>query len=719
MMGPGSILIVDDNPNNLQVLGGMLEQAGFKVRPALSGEIALRAIEAAALDLILLDIRMPGIDGYETCRRLKAGAHTRDIPVIFISAMQDVEDKLIAFQVGGVDYVSKPFQEEEVLARVDAHVQLYRIKQDLEARVAERTQELAHSEARYHVLFKDSPLGIFVIDCETMRILDVNTAYTRIAGYTPEEAIGKQFGFSFAPDVEQRLQAFFRNLPEHSDEPAYTGRLKFYRRDGVAVDIEGVLQRVPYPGHNVRVCMLQDVTAGRLAEERLQLVAKEQMQLQALVNYDGLTGLPNRTLLLERIRQSIEQTRVTDRRFAVCCFELNEFSQIQHSQPKEMIDHVLINVGECLRSCMRGGDILARIGVDHFVLLLLDINSNDQVTLIAESALARITEPFVSDTATLTLAASMGITTFPEDDSNPETLLRHADHAMMAAKQGGHGRYQYFDPEADKQIWQRTHAIELMREALKRREFVLYYQPKVDMKAGTVIGAEALIRWQHPERGLLAPGAFLPDIEGHDFMIELSEWVMEEALDQMVRWRALGLDLAVSVNIAGSHLAQADFVDNLRRLLESKAADFRGKLDIEILESSALGDIDAVEKVIVDCRALGVGFHLDDFGTGYSSLTFLRNLSADTLKIDQSFVREMLQTSEDSAIVFGVVSLAYAFGRKVIAEGVETIEHGRHLFSMGCILAQGYGIARPMPAQDMPGWVQRWPDGAWASFHDA
>ena len=708
--GTGSVLIVDDNSDNLRVLGGMLEQAGFKVRPALSGEIALRALESNLTDLILLDIRMPGIDGYETCRRLKANERTRDIPVIFISAMQDIVDKLEAFRVGGVDYVSKPFQEEEVLARANAHIQLYRIKRSLEELVQERTHDLAQSEARYRVLFKDSPLAIFVMDSDTLQILEVNTAYTRTLGYTPDEAVGKEIGFDFAPEQRQAIQAMVRNLPAHSEAPVYTGRLKFHRRDGAVLDVEGVLQQVDYPGHRARVFMLQDVTAGRLAEERYQLVAKEHKQLETLVHYDALTGLPNRTLLLERMRQSIEQSNLTGRSLAVCCFDLDRFTQISKSLAKDTVEHVLINVAECLRGCMRGGDLLARIGMDEFVLLLHNINAREQIDQVVMAVLERIREPFVSDTDVLSLSASMGIAVYPEDDTRPDTLLRHADLALVAAKQSGRGRCQYYDPEADKLLQKRGQAIELMREALRRREFILYYQPKVDLRQGKVVGAEALIRWRHPERGLLAPGVFLPDIEGHDFMIELSDWVIDSALTQTQRWNEAGLEVAVSVNIAGQHLLQKSFVANLCRMLDAKSALVRGKFEIEVLESSALDDIATVERVIVACRNMGVGFSLDDFGTGYSSLTFLRHLSADTLKIDQTFVRGMLQVSEDRAIVVGVIGLANAFGRKVIAEGVETVEHGKRLVELGCTLAQGYGIARPMPAEDFPAWIRQWQD---------
>lgn len=252
-----------------------------------------------------------------------------------------------------------------------------------------------------------------------------------------------------------------------------------------------------------------------------------------------------------------------------------------------------------------------------------------------------------------------------------------------------------------------------MRGALSRREFILYYQPKVDVEKNAVVGVEALIRWQHPERGLLPPGAFLPQIEGDNFMIELGDWVIDEALNQMTLWRNEGLDLAVSVNVAALQLVQANFIARLHELIVAYPGTPRGKLELEVLETSGLDDIAKVEKIIQACREMGIGFSLDDFGTGYSSLTYLRKLSADTLKIDQSFIRDMMDDPGDLAIVSGVIGLASAFKRRVIAEGVETVAHGKLLLKLGCPLLQGYGVARPMPAKDMPAWVKSWPNTDW------
>ena len=285
---------------------------------------------------------------------------------------------------------------------------------------------------------------------------------------------------------------------------------------------------------------------------------------------------------------------------------------------------------------------------------------------------------------------------------------------MYLAKQSGRNRYHLFDPAHDRAARERSRRVARIGQALRDREFVLYYQPQVDMYSGRVHGAEALIRWQHPRRGLLAPAEFLPLVEDSDLIVDIGDWVIATALAQLDAWRRSGLDLRVGVNIAARHLLRGDFVGRLRRHLEACPQVRPQSLELEVVETTALDDLKRVSDLIHECRALGVAFSLDDFGTGYSSLAYLKSLPVETLKIDQSFVRDMLEDAEDRAIVEGVIGLARVFRRAVIAEGVETVAHGTMLLGLGCNQAQGYGIARPMPAADLPAWVAGWrPHAAW------
>jgi EAL domain-containing protein (putative c-di-GMP-specific phosphodiesterase class I) len=314
----------------------------------------------------------------------------------------------------------------------------------------------------------------------------------------------------------------------------------------------------------------------------------------------------------------------------------------------------------------------------------------------------------------ITISASVGVTLYPHDNSDPDTLLRHADQTMYLAKQAGKAKYQLFDPEIDRKTQDHRDYLEHLKTALALGEFVLFYQPKVDLLDGNMVGVEALVRWKHPARGLLSPGEFLPHLYGSDLELPFGEWVMNDALRQMAVWASAGLHIPVSINVSARHLLHAGFHDHLAQLLSRHPDIPASDLELEVLETAAIEDIELAQSVMRKCIGLGVQFSLDDFGTGYSSLTYLRKLPIHTLKIDQSFVRDMLSDTEDLSIVQGVIQLASAFHRQVIAEGVETQAHGIRLRDMGCRLAQGYGIARPMPADQVVPWRSQWlASGVW------
>ena len=347
-------------------------------------------------------------------------------------------------------------------------------------------------------------------------------------------------------------------------------------------------------------------------------------------------------------------------------------------------------------------------------LLLSGLAEPTECSHILERILDTVAQPFTIGNQEHRLSASIGATVYPQDNADADRLLRHADQALYAAKEAGRARFRIFDAEHDRKSMLRRDKLFQLEDALAAGEFLLYYQPKVDMAEGRVIGVEALIRWQHPQRGLLSPAEFLPILENTPLEISLGEWVIARALQQMALWRSQGLDLAVSVNISAQHLAQKDFLLKLRAALALHPHTPPHRLEIEVLEGILLSDIVYASALIDECQRLGIDFALDDFGTGYSSLTYLKRLSAGTLKIDQTFICDMLVDTGDMAIVEGIIGLAQAFHRKVIAEGVETIEHGVSLLSLGCHLAQGYGIARPMAAEALPDWVKSWrPDPRW------
>ncbi|MBY0464507.1 MAG: bifunctional diguanylate cyclase/phosphodiesterase, partial [Burkholderiales bacterium] len=385
------------------------------------------------------------------------------------------------------------------------------------------------------------------------------------------------------------------------------------------------------------------------------------------------------------------------------------FKSINDTHSHEVGDRLLIALAQRMNEALRQGDTLARIGGDEFVGVLVDLPDEPSSVPVLQRLLQAAALPVDLGELKLQVSASIGVSVYPQaEEVDADQLVRQADQAMYQAKQSGKNRFHIFDAEQERSARGRHETLAHLQQALVRNEFVLFYQPKVNMGNGKVLGAEALIRWRHPERGLLAPAMFLPIIENHPLSIELGEWVIDTALSQIEVWRAQGLSVPVSVNIGALQLQHPDFVPRLRDVLAQHPGVRPGELELEILETSALADFAAVSQAMAACQDMGVHFSVDDFGTGYSSLTYLKQLPVQVLKIDQSFVRDMLDDPDDLAILKGVLGLAEAFNRQVIAEGVETPAHGEQLLRLGCLWGQGYAIARPMPAHELPHWISTW-----------
>jgi diguanylate cyclase (GGDEF)-like protein/PAS domain S-box-containing protein len=443
-----------------------------------------------------------------------------------------------------------------------------------------------------------------------------------------------------------------------------------------------------------------------------------QQQLEHIAHFDTLTGLPNRVLLADRLQQALAQAQRRKTVLAVAYLDLDGFKGINDRYGHDAGDRLLKALAGHMSHALREVDTLARLGGDEFVAIYTDLPSVEASLPLLSRLLAAVSEVVQLDTLAVKVSASLGVTFYPQDDvADADQLLRQADQAMYQAKQMGKNRYHVFDAAHDRSVRGHHEELERIKRALDEREFVLFYQPKVNMRTGEVIGVEALIRWQHPEQGLVPPAAFLPWIAEHPLAVELGHWVLDTAMAQIEAWKALGLRLQVSVNIDSIHLEQSDFVDRLRALKQAHPGVANDDLELEVLETNALDDTARVSQVIRACREMGIGFALDDFGTGYSSLTYLKQLPAELLKIDQSFVRGVLDQPDDLSILDGILGLAKAFRRHVIAEGVETFAHCDMLLRLGCDLAQGYAIARPMPADAVANWVATWrPEPSWPTL---
>jgi len=480
--------------------------------------------------------------------------------------------------------------------------------------------------------------------------------------------------------------------------------------------LEQAAQRLAGGRFDERIDLPGQDELSRLASAFNQMadnLAKLFGSLNELAHFDPLTGLPNRALLSDRMAMALAQARRSGGRVAVALIDLDGFKPINDTWGHAVGDRILIEVARRLKAALRDTDTVARLGGDEFVLVLSGAEIQEYLQLLGR-ILGEIARPYRVDDASVSLSASIGITFHPDDAGDADTLIRHADQAMYLAKQAGRNRYHVFDIAVDRDVAAQREALGRLAAALERGEMRLEYQPRADLRAMRIIGVEALVRWQHPERGLLPPSEFLPLLDAEpNLAIRLSEWVIETALGQLEAWQAQGLGIGISVNLPVVHLQRASFADFLAAALARHPGAPPALFELEVLESAALDDVAGVSATIERCRRLGVRFALDDFGTGYASLAYLRRLPIDLLKIDQSFVRDMLHDPDDLAIVEAVLGLAAAFRDEVIAEGVETVEHAQLLLHLGCERVQGYGIGRPMPAEALPGWIAAWqPDAA-------
>ncbi len=580
---------------------------------------------------------------------------------------------------------------------------IFGISRDVtESRRAQARIQLAAS------VFTYAREGIVITD-ENNIIVEVNDAFSRITGYSRDEVLGQSPRvFQSGRQGQQFYAAMWQSINSLGH---WEGEVWNRRKDGavyaemlsisVVLDDDGVLQHY--------VALFTDISQQKVHEQELEHIAR----------YDVLTGLPNRALLADRLQQEMAHSVRRRKQLAVVFIDLDGFKLVNDNHGHGMGDELLIALAQRMKTALREGDTLARIGGDEFVAILTELDAPKDCEIVLSRLLAAAAEHVMANGVLMRVSASIGVTLFPQDSASADQLLRHADHAMYQAKQAGKNRYHYFDIKDDVEVKTHRESLEEINQGLDRDEFVLHYQPKVNMKTGVVLGMEALIRWQHPVRGLLPPSAFLPVVHGHSLSIKLGDWVIQTAVLQLSRWNAAGVTTAVSVNIDAMHLQDDGFVSRLREILDMHRDVLPHQLDLEVLETSALEDIDRVTATMRECCAFGVGFSLDDFGTGYSSLTYLKRLPAQLMKIDQSFVIGMIADSDDFVIVEGVVGLAKAFGRAVLAEGVETIAHGKLLLALGCEMGQGYGIAHAMPVHAVADWLKEWrPDPSWLLWNE-
>ncbi len=573
-------------------------------------------------------------------------------------------------------------------------------KAELEIRKSEKELKLAAS------VFTHAREGIMITDIKGT-ILEVNHAFTKITGYSHAEILGKN------PRVlksgEQNPE-FYKNMWHKLIAKGYwEGEIWNKNKQGNIFAEQLTISSVRSIDNKTQhyVALFTDISKQKY----------QQQQLENIAHFDALTNLPNRLLLTDRLNQALLQAQRRNSIIAVAFLDLDDFKAINDNYGHSIGDQLLTYLADRMHHVLREGDTIARFGGDEFVIVLTDlINTKASIPLLTR-LLEAATKTINIDQLALHVSASIGVTFYPQtDEVEADQLLRQADQAMYQAKIKGKNSYHIFDEDADRHVRGHHEDVKLIEHALKNNEFILYYQPKVNMRTGDIIGVEALIRWQHPKQGLLTPNYFLPLIENHAISLELGDWVINKALSDMETWYDAGFETEVSINISALQLQQSNFSDHLFASLRHHTKIKAQNIILEVLETSALEDILHVSQVIQACHKKGLRFALDDFGTGYSSLTYLKRLPVSQLKVDQTFVFDMLDDPENLAILEGILGLGNAFHHQIIAEGVETIEHGEMLLHLGIEIAQGYAIAHPLPSNDLQHWIKSWqPDPLWTN----
>lgn len=580
-----TILIVDDTPANLGVVVESLEGFGFRVVIAEDGAEALRRAQFVHPDLILMDVMMPGIDGFETCRQIKADEALRDIPVIFMTALIESDHVLKGFDAGGVDYVTKPFQIVELLARLKTHLalrsaqrKLLQAHDDLEARVKARTAELAQANAQLRA------------------------------------------------EVAERERA--------------------------------------------------------------------EIRIRYLAQHDSLTELPNLLLFRERVSLAITEAKATGRLTALLLIDLDRFKNVNDAFGHPAGDQLLRTVAQRLHYCINGTGSVARLGGDEFVIHLPDLADASAILLVCTKALEELRLPFSVGNHDLYISGSIGISVYPDDGDNADALLRAADTAMYHAKSQGRDNYQFFTRNMHRETEKRLDIANSLHQGFKRREFLLHFQPQVDLGSGRIFAAEALVRWQRPETGMVPPGDFIRIAEETGFIVRLGERVLYDACAQAASWRVSHHPgLRIAVNLSPQQLQRPGFSELVARILQETGLPPTA-LELEITEGMLTKESPENMATLSQLADQGIGLAIDDFGTGYSSLSYLRRFPIHTLKIDQSFVAGIARDANDTAIVTAIIAMAHSLRLKVVAEGVETAEQAQFLKAHGCLAAQGFYFSR-------------------------
>jgi len=724
-----TILIIDDVPANLGVAVEYLESHGYRVVIAQEGEEGLQRAAFVEPDIILLDVMLPGDNGFEICRRLKADANTRNIPVIFMTALSGEGAKLAGFEAGGVDYLVKPLRVGEVLARIDIHLKLSRMQHqlrvqnanlqshglELERQVAERTAQLVASnrlleaeieerkkaeqalqvrERQYRTLAENTPDSIARYDRLCRRVYanpklveELGGDLERILHRTPKEFPGGPLVEAYQACIE-RVFAEARGMNyEFSWQADDGGRLVSDICLTPECDADGRVVSVLAVGRDI------------------SQIDQYRRNIHRLAFYDNLTDLPNRAQLADRLSQTIIDASRHGYRFALMLLDLDRFKEINDTLGHGMGDQLLCAVANRLSHCVHTYDMVARLGGDEFAILMPQLRENDDIGDLAGKIVKAFDLPFPVSGREMYISASLGIALYPRDSADIDGLFRCSDSAMYHAKRLGRNNFQFYNKELTARSTERLALEAALRHACGKGELAVYYQPQVELAGGRVVGAEALLRWHRGDGETMTPDKFISVAESSGLIVGIGEWVLETACSTAVRWNAgREVPFKIAVNLSTRQFQLHDLLATVKKALLDTGCKPQW-LKLEITESLLLEDSDEILEVLKAFDGMGLALSLDDFGTGYSALSYLNRFPVSQIKIDRSFVSNIPGAQDKAELVKAMISIAQALNLELVAEGVETQEQADYLACHGCLVGQGYLLGKPMSREAFESWL--------------
>ncbi|MDN4057748.1 EAL domain-containing protein [Massilia sp. YIM B02769] len=692
------VLVVDDQPVNVQLLEYLLKTTGYENVHSTTDPRQVVALHLKyRFDLIILDLHMPHMDGFQVMEALKPLESESWLPVLVVTAEPD--KKLAALEAGARDFIGKPLDTVEVMTRIRNLLEVRLMHREslahganLERTVRERTAELE----RFRRAMDATADGIFLIDAASLALVDVSDGACRMLGFSRDALLRIDpvaLGLTTADQLQRHLDT---NGAAHESDIAETELLRAGGEGAVPVEISWQWQEAG--SSKLLIAVARDISERRHAQQRLKHLA----------SYDALTGLPNRTLFFQNLREAIELAQDKTWRVAVLFITLDRFKIINDSLGPALGDELLRQVSNRLVRVMDLRDAVGRLGGDEFAVVLnMTREQQDEPAHLANEIREALRTPFDLGGQQAVLTASIGIAMYPDDAVDPGTLVKYADTAMVRAKEAGRDGYRFFTAGMNVQVLARLDLEVALRSALEGGQFVLHYQPKLELNTGRVTGVEALLRWHRPGHGLVYPAEFVPVLEETGMVVRIGDWIVDEACRQIAEWNEQGVrEVRVAVNVSSRQFVEGDLESVVRAAIERHGID-PGMLELELTESALMTNAERTIAVLQRLKALGIRIAIDDFGTGYSSLAYLKRFPIDKLKIDIAFVRDIVTNPDDAAIALAIISMAHSLHMQVIAEGVETRAQMAYLRRNRCDEIQGFHFSRALPAAQLAALVRK------------